>query len=41
MSHSTMLHVRVDKEIKAQAIEALAAVGLSMSDWAHTPPYLL
>ena len=32
MSHSTMLHVRVDDEIKAQASEALAAVGLSVSD---------
>lgn len=30
--HSTMLHVRVDNEIKAQASEALAAMGLSMSD---------
>jgi len=27
-----MLHVRVDDEIKAQASEALAAIGLSVSD---------
>ncbi len=32
MSHSTMLHVRVDEETKAQASEALAAMGLSVSD---------
>ena len=32
MAHSTMLHVRVDNEIKAQASEALAAMGLSVSD---------
>ena len=32
MSHSTMLHVRVDDEIKTQASEALAAMGLSVSD---------
>lgn len=32
MAHSTMLHVRVDDEIKAQASEALAAMGLSVSD---------
>ena len=32
MTHSTMLHVRVDNEIKAQASEALAAMGLSVSD---------
>lgn len=32
MSNSTMLHVRVDDEIKAQATEALAAMGLSVSD---------
>lgn len=32
MAHSTMLHVRVDDEIKAQAGEALAAMGLSVSD---------
>ena len=32
MAHSTMLHVRVDDEIKAQATEALAAMGLSVSD---------
>ena len=32
MAHSTMLHVRVDEEIKAQASEALASMGLSVSD---------
>ena len=32
MAHSTMLHVRVDDELKAQASEALAAMGLSVSD---------
>ncbi len=32
MAHSTMLHVRVDDETKAQASEALAAMGLSVSD---------
>lgn len=32
MAQSTMLHVRVDEEIKTQASEALAAMGLSLSD---------
>jgi DNA-damage-inducible protein J len=32
MAHSTMLQVRVDNEIKTQASEALAAMGLSVSD---------
>jgi addiction module RelB/DinJ family antitoxin len=32
MTRSTMLHVRVDEEIKAQASEALASMGLSVSD---------
>ena len=32
MAHSTMLHVRVDEEIKTQASEALAAMGLTVSD---------
>jgi len=32
MAHSTMLHVRVDDEIKTQASEALTAMGLSVSD---------
>jgi DNA-damage-inducible protein J len=32
MTHTTMLHVRVDDEIKAQASEALASMGLSVSD---------
>ena len=32
MAQSSMLHVRVDEETKAQATEALAAMGLSLSD---------
>lgn len=32
MANSTMLHVRVDDEIKTQATEALAAMGLTVSD---------
>lgn len=32
MTNTTMLHVRVDDEIKTQASEALAAMGLSVSD---------
>ena len=32
MGRSTMLYVRVDVEIKTQASEALAAMGLSVSD---------
>ncbi len=32
MARTSMLHIRVDDEIKAQAGEALAAMGLSMSD---------
>jgi DNA-damage-inducible protein J len=32
MTHSTMLHVRVDDKIKAEASEALATMGLSVSD---------
>ena len=32
MAQSKMLHVRVDEEIKTQASEALAAMGLSVSD---------
>lgn len=32
MPHSTMLHVRVDEETKTQASEALAAMGMSLSD---------
>lgn len=31
-AHTTMVHVRVDDEIKAKATEALAAMGLSVSD---------
>lgn len=32
MPNTTMLHVRVDDDVKAQASEALAAMGLSVSD---------
>lgn len=32
MTHSTMSHIRVDDDVKTQASEALAAIGLSMSD---------
>lgn len=32
MSRTSMLHIRVDDETKAQASEALAAMGLSVSD---------
>jgi len=32
MSNTTMVHVRVDEHIKDQAAEALAAMGLSVSD---------
>ena len=32
MAHSSMLHVRLDDEIKTQATEALASMGLSISD---------
>ena len=32
MAITTMLHVRVDEQIKAQATETLAAMGLSVSD---------
>ena len=31
-AQTSMLHVRVDNEIKTQATEALAAMGLSVSD---------
>lgn len=31
-AQTSMLHVRVDDDIKAQATEALAAMGLSVSD---------
>ena len=31
-AHTSMLHVRVDDETKARASEALAAMGLSLSD---------
>jgi DNA-damage-inducible protein J len=32
MSASTMIHVRIDEDTKAQATEALDAIGLSMAD---------
>lgn len=32
MATTTMVHVRVDEQIKAQAKETLAAMGLSVSD---------
>jgi len=32
MAQTSMLHVRVDDDVKAQATEALAAMGLSVSD---------
>ena len=32
MAQTTMLHVRVDEEMKNQASDALAAMGLSLSD---------
>lgn len=32
MATTTMVHVRVDEQIKAQATETLAAMGLSISD---------
>ena len=32
MATTTMVHVRVDEHIKAQAAETLAAMGLSVSD---------
>ena len=31
-TQTSMLHIRVDDDIKEQAIEALAAMGLSVSD---------
>jgi DNA-damage-inducible protein J len=32
MSSSTMIHVRIDETVKAEATEALDAIGLSMAD---------
>lgn len=32
MGHTSMVHVRIDDEFKAQATEALEAMGLSVSD---------
>ncbi len=32
MTTSTMIHVRVDNEVKVQASEVLAVIGLSVSD---------
>jgi len=31
-THTSMLHIRVDDDVKAQATQALAAMGLSVSD---------
>ena len=31
-AHTSMLHVRIDDETKAQATQTLAAMGLSVSD---------
>jgi len=31
-AHTSMLHVRIDDETKAQATQTLAAMGLSLSD---------
>ena len=31
-THTSMLHIRVDDEIKAQATDTLAAMGMSVSD---------
>ena len=31
-AHTSMLHVRLDDDIKTQATEALAAMGMSVSD---------
>ena len=32
MAHTSMLHIRVDDELKAQATKSLASVGLTLSD---------
>ena len=32
VAHTSMLHIRVDDDIKEQATEALTAMGLSVSD---------
>ncbi len=32
MSTTTMVHIRIDEHVKEEAAEALAAMGLSMSD---------
>ncbi len=32
MASSSMLHVRIEEDVKAKATEALAAMGLSVSD---------
>jgi DNA-damage-inducible protein J len=32
MATTTMVHVRIDEQVKAQATETLAAMGLSVSD---------
>ena len=36
--HSSMLHVRIDDETKALATEALAAMGLAISDGGAAVP---
>ena len=35
MTHTSMLHVRVDDNLKADAAEKLANVGLTISDAVH------
>ena len=32
MANTTMIHVRIDEQVKKQAAETLAAMGLSVSD---------
>ncbi|ODV42450.1 addiction module antitoxin [Cupriavidus sp. UYMMa02A] len=32
MAHTSMLHIRVDDELKAQAAQSLASIGLTVSD---------
>ncbi|CQH49426.1 type II toxin-antitoxin system RelB/DinJ family antitoxin [Yersinia enterocolitica] len=34
-THTTMLHVRIDDDVKKQATAALSAMGLSVSDAVH------
>lgn len=35
MAATTMVHIRLDENVKAQATETLAAMGLSVSDAIH------